>query len=204
MSKTKEEKQTEIGDLLTKSILRYESPLSRSRYDQNLLFSLFGDTFSLCIQFCILFFRFFFSKLIWLFCLAGGRYSVLPNGELHVHRITDDLSATSIVSSSSPRHTSSISGSSSSVSGGSATSAVAASSSLASSFSQSNQNTSGARRLMFRCQTKHMLSGQVKLSANYGRLIVTGNEVFKYSSSGSESCFRKPPKMRPLILAGKQ
>ncbi|XP_046913808.2 cell adhesion molecule Dscam1-like [Dermatophagoides farinae] len=38
---------------------------------------------------------------------------------------------------------------------------------------QNQNNNERHRKLMFRCQTKHMLSGNTKLSANYGRLIVT-------------------------------
>lgn len=45
---------------------------------------------------------------------------------------------------------------------------------------QNQNNNERHRKLMFRCQTKHMLSGNTKLSANYGRLIVTGMICFLY------------------------
>ncbi|KAJ6220760.1 hypothetical protein RDWZM_006572, partial [Blomia tropicalis] len=90
--------------------------------------------------------------------LKGGRYSVLPNGELHVHRISDEII---VDGSSSSMQKLSQSSSTSNESGGNSNS------------NNNNNNHQQRNKLMFRCQTKHILSGQTKLSGNYGRLIVT-------------------------------
>ena len=91
------------------------------------------------------------SFLFVCFLTQGGRYSIMPNGDLHVHYIqiddNDRLSSSSSSSSSS-------------------------STSLQSSSSFSSSTT--IKTAMFRCQTKHLLTGEIKQSANYGRLIVTG------------------------------
>nr|XP_027205557.1 Down syndrome cell adhesion molecule-like protein 1 [Dermatophagoides pteronyssinus] len=93
--------------------------------------------------------------------LKGGRYSVMPNGELHVHRIENDDNDDDddsddnvhiIDNNKNDRHHHH----------------------HKQQQKQRNQNShEQPRKLMFRCQTKHMLSGNTKLSANYGRLIVT-------------------------------
>ena len=101
-------------------------------------------------------------------CL-GGRYSVMPNGELHVHRIENDDNDDDddsddnvhiIDNNKNDRHHHH----------------------HKQQQKQRNQNShEQPRKLMFRCQTKHMLSGNTKLSANYGRLIVTGMIFSVYS-----------------------
>lgn len=89
------------------------------------------------------------SFLFVCFLTQGGRYSIMPNGDLHVHYIQiDDNDRLSSSSSSS------------------------SSTSLQSSSSFSSSTTT--KTAMFRCQTKHLLTGEIKQSANYGRLIVTG------------------------------
>lgn len=77
--------------------------------------------------------------------LVGGRYSVMPNGELHVHRIynddgIDDENDDDDDDMKKDRH---------------------------------HHSHKRKKKMMFRCQTKHTLSGMIKLSANYVRLIVT-------------------------------
>nr|XP_027204712.1 Down syndrome cell adhesion molecule-like protein 1 homolog [Dermatophagoides pteronyssinus] len=65
--------------------------------------------------------------------LKGGRYSIMPNGDLHVHHIQIDNDNDRLRSTSS----------------------------------------SSSKTARFRCQTKHLLTGEIKQSANYGRLIIT-------------------------------
>ena len=100
-----------------------------------------------------------FELIFFSIVFLGGRYSVLPNGELHVHRISDEII---VDGSSSSMQKLSQSSSTSNESGGNSNS------------NNNNNNHQQRNKLMFRCQTKHILSGQTKLSGNYGRLIVTG------------------------------
>ncbi|KAH7636713.1 down syndrome cell adhesion molecule [Dermatophagoides farinae] len=78
--------------------------------------------------------------------IKGGRYSVMPNGELHVHRIynddgiDDENNDDDDDDMKKDRH---------------------------------HHSHKRKKKMMFRCQTKHTLSGMIKLSANYVRLIVT-------------------------------
>ncbi|KAH9415900.1 hypothetical protein DERP_000394 [Dermatophagoides pteronyssinus] len=82
--------------------------------------------------------------------LGGGRYSVMPNGELHIHRINnDDVNDNDDNDNNNDDDDQKI------------------------QKDRHHHSHKRKKKMMFRCQTKHTLSGMIKLSANYGRLIVT-------------------------------
>ena len=81
---------------------------------------------------------------------VGGRYSVMPNGELHIHRINnDDVNDNDDNDNNNDDDDQKI------------------------QKDRHHHSHKRKKKMMFRCQTKHTLSGMIKLSANYGRLIVT-------------------------------